>query len=166
MNLLLPIGLGILTWSLAEYFIHRFLGHVTTKNFFGVEHTAHHSRGNYFAPWWKKAVTAVLVVAAMGPVAVLLTSWASGLAYTFGFVGFYLSYEVLHRLEHVWRGVGPYARWARRHHFHHHFHNPKMNHGVTSPIWDLVFGTYEKPAEVLRVPEKLKMHWLTDPATG
>jgi len=58
-------------------------------------------------------------------------------------------------------GVGFYGRWARRHHFYHHFHDPKVNHGVTSPIWDIVFGTYHKP-DVIRVPEKLKMVWLCD----
>ena len=49
----------------------------------------------------------------------------------------------------------------RRHHFHHHFHNPKRNHGVTSPLWDLLFRTYERPA-VVRVPMKHAMGWLVE----
>ena len=36
---------------------------------------------------------------------------------------------------------------------------------MTTPIWDLVFGTYQQP-EIIPVPEKLKMRWLTDPDTG
>lgn len=40
-----------------------------------------------------------------------------------------------------------------------------MNHGVTSPIWDIVFGTYVEP-EQIRVPEKLAMEWLCDPQSG
>jgi hypothetical protein len=35
------------------------------------------------------------------------------------------------------------------------------NHGVTSPLWDKVFGTYEAPAQV-RVPRRLAMIWLVD----
>jgi hypothetical protein len=32
---------------------------------------------------------------------------------------------------------------------------------VTTPIWDLVFGTYRKPAKI-KVPSKLAMAWLLD----
>ncbi|MBL8787841.1 MAG: sterol desaturase family protein [Deltaproteobacteria bacterium] len=159
--MLIAIVLGILTWSFLEYVIHRFLGHHRTwarKNPFGIEHTAHHSRGNYFAPAWKKGLAAGLFLAILLPPAWLLAG-SYGLAYVIGFTAFYLSYEVLHRLMHVWAGVGPYGRWARRHHFFHHFHDPKKNHGVTSPIWDLVFGTYVRPEKIV-VPEKLAMPWL------
>jgi sterol desaturase/sphingolipid hydroxylase (fatty acid hydroxylase superfamily) len=48
---------------------------------------------------------------------------------------------------------------VRKHHFHHHFENPKMNHGVTTPVWDLVFGSYE-PATVVHVPGKLTPRWM------
>lgn len=166
MPVLLSALLGALTWTFLEYVIHRFLGHEHTKNPFGAEHTAHHSRGNYFAPWYKKLGAAIATTAITLPPAVLLVGPAAGSAYVAGLVGFYLCYEVLHRLEHVHAGFGAYGRWARRHHFYHHFHDPSMNHGVTTPIWDLVFGTYVPVAEKIRVPEKLQMSWLCDPATG
>ena len=47
----------------------------------------------------------------------------------------------------------------------HHFVDARFNHGVTSPLWDVVFGTYRAPG-VIPVPVKLKMQWLTDPQTG
>lgn len=160
--------LGATTWSLAEYVIHRWAGHDRrfVNNPFGAEHTAHHGRGNYFAPTWKKlAVAAVACALLIGP-AVLVAGPPAGSAYVAGFVAFYGYYETLHRLEHVWAGVGPYARWARKHHFFHHFHDPSMNHGVTTPIWDHVFGTYRPVDGAIRVPEKLAMAWVVDPATG
>ena len=166
MSILLSLFLGAFTWTFLEYMIHRFLGHEHTKNFFGWEHTAHHSRGNYFAPWYKKFGAAVGTTLVTLPPAVLLVGPVLGSAYVAGLVGFYLYYEVLHRLEHVHQGVGAYGRWARRHHFYHHFHDPKMNHGVTSPIWDMLFGTYVPVTEKIRVPEKLQMSWLVDAATG
>ncbi len=165
------IGIGIallvgaIGWTLTEYCVHRWLGHRFTKNVFGREHVAHHSRGNYFAPTWKKACAAVVVAAVLIGPAVLLAGPQIGGAFVFGFVTMYIAYEVLHRLEHVHEGIGAYGRWARRHHFYHHFHDPKMNHGVTSPVWDIVFGTYVKP-ELIRVPQKLQMQWLCDPTTG
>ena len=165
MTLIIAAVLGALGWSLSEYCIHRWAGHRFTKNVFGREHQAHHGKGDYFAPAWKKAGAAAGGAALLIGPSVLVAGPAHGSAFVAGLVGFYLYYELLHRLEHVWEGVGPYGRWARRHHFHHHFHDPRTNHGVTSPIWDLAFGTYVKPG-VIRVPDKLKMRWLIDPATG
>lgn len=162
MTTVLAVLLGIATWSFLEYVIHRWAGHdrrLVKKTPFGHEHTRHHSEGNYFAPTWKKAAMAAVVVPLIaGPVSAVV-GLQLGLAYSLGFVGFYLTYEWLHRQLHVSPGVGPYARWARKHHFFHHFHKPSMNHGVTSPIWDWVFGTLEWP-EQIRVPERLAMEWL------
>ena len=158
--------LGAFTWTLLEYVIHRWLGHDRRfrNNPFAKEHIRHHAVGDYFAPSWKKLGAALLIGALVGPVAVLLAGTA-GLSFTLGLLGFYGVYEVLHRLMHVTAGIGPYARWARRHHFAHHFVDARLNHGVTSPLWDHVFGTYHKPA-IITVPPKLCMRWLRDDATG
>ena len=37
-----------------------------------------------------------------------------------------------------------------------------MNHGVTTPVWDLVFGTYERVEGPVKVPRRLAMRWLVD----
>jgi len=159
--------LGALTWSLLEYCIHRWAGHDRRfrGNIFSKEHVRHHSQGDYFAPGWKKGGAFVLAIGIVAPPAIWLAGMGPGIAYALGLASFYLAYEVLHRLEHVHPGIGAYGRWARRHHFHHHFVNPAANHGVTSPIWDFVFRTYEAPSTIT-VPEKLAMEWLTDPETG
>jgi sterol desaturase/sphingolipid hydroxylase (fatty acid hydroxylase superfamily) len=158
---------GIASWSLLEYLLHRFLGHDarTLPNFFSVEHTRHHGVGDYFAPSWKKAIAALATFGAVAPLASLAAGRELGLAFALSFVAMYGVYEVVHRRAHTHVGIGAYGRWLRRHHFHHHFENPRANHGVTSPVWDLVFGTFE-PARRVRVPAKLRMRWLCDPATG
>ena len=158
---------GGVSWTLLEYCIHRWLGHHPRliKNPFGVEHTAHHSRGDYFSPSWKKVLFAVGFLVVLGYPATLIGGLFYGPAFLASLVCSYGFYELLHRLEHVWAGFGAYGRWARRHHFYHHFHDPSKNHGVTTPLWDLVFGTYVSPG-VIRVPQKLKMRWLCDPTTG
>lgn len=158
--------LGALTWTLLEYAIHRWLGHGARArlNPFGVEHVRHHIEGNYFAPTWKKLIAGSLVAVVVGVPATLLAG-RMGAAYAVGLLGFYATYESLHRLEHIWGGIGPYGRWARRHHFTHHFSDARVNFGVTSPLWDLAFGTYRSPTLIV-VPRKLSMDWLRDPATG
>jgi sterol desaturase/sphingolipid hydroxylase (fatty acid hydroxylase superfamily) len=129
-----------------------------------MEHTRHHARGNYFAPSWKKIVTALAALALVALLAAFVVGFRLGLPYAIGFAGFYMTYERVHRRAHTHAGTGPYARFLRRHHFWHHFENPKANHGVTSPIWDYVFGTRESP-KMIHVPRKLAMEWLVNPAT-
>ena len=158
---------GVLTWTLLEYLIHRWMGHDRRfrRSPFGIEHVRHHVEGNYFAPTWKKLVAAALVAAVLCGPAIAIAGVANGVAYVAGLVAFYGVYEWLHRREHTHAGVGPYGRWARRHHFHHHFVDARTNHGVTSPLWDVAFGTYRRPTKI-RVPVKLCMAWLRDPVTG
>ena len=166
-SVILALFLGALTWSFLEYCIHRWMGHDKRLrgNPFGQEHTRHHSQGDYFAPAHKKALAAVLALALTLPPSVFAAGWLLGGAFSAGLVVFYLYYEVLHRREHTHAGIGAYGRWARRHHFYHHFVDPSCNHGVTSPLWDMVFGTYRTP-EMIPVPRKLQMRWLANPETG
>lgn len=157
---------GAATWSLLEYVIHRWLGHGRRLrgNPFGVEHLRHHVEGDYFAPTWKKAAVVTPFALAVGTPAYALAGPA-GVGYIGGLVALYVVYEWFHRREHTHGGVGPYGRWARRHHFHHHLVDARTNFGVTSPLWDIVFGTYRVPG-VIKVPARLTMVWLVDPATG
>jgi sterol desaturase/sphingolipid hydroxylase (fatty acid hydroxylase superfamily) len=161
------IALGVLTWTFLEYLIHRWMGHDRRfrRSPFGIEHVRHHIEGNYFAPTWKKLIAAAIVTAVLCGPAIAIAGAQVGISYVGGLIVFYGVYEWLHRREHTHPGLGAYGRWARRHHFHHHFVDGRRNHGVTTPIWDFVFGTYQKPT-VIRVPTKLCMAWLLDPATG
>ncbi len=158
---------GAFTWSFLEYVFHRWAGHHPTfrkKNFFGPEHTRHHSEGDYFTAGWKKGAAAVVVLTLVG-VPTFVAFGIYGIAYAVGLAGFYACYEAFHFRAHSHAGITAYGRYMRRHHFFHHFENTAANHGVTSPIWDVVFGTYE-PASMIRVPRKLQMVWLADPETG
>lgn len=154
---------GVFTWSLLEYIFHRFLGHhpKLRPNPFATEHVRHHAEGNYFAPTYKKLFVSLVFFVAVLPLAVWLGGVGPGVAYSSGLVSMYVAYELLHRRLHTHSGIGFYGRWARRHHFHHHFGNPKMNHGVTSPLFDLIFRTHQ-PTTQVRVPRKLAMQWLCD----
>lgn len=167
MSVAIAVALGATTWTLLEYVIHRWGGHDRRfrRSPFGVEHVRHHVEGNYFAATWKKVVAAIVVGGVIVGPAIAIAGVGAGIGYTAGVMVCYGGYELLHRREHTHAGIGPYGRWARRHHFHHHFVDGRANHGVTSPLWDLVFGTYQKPSTI-NVPRKLVMAWLIDPDTG
>jgi len=166
-KMLVAASLGVLTWTFLEYQIHRHMGHDRRfrKSPFGLEHVRHHIEGDYFAPTWKKLIVAAIASVVLCVPAIAIFGTAIGASYVAGLITFYGAYEVLHRREHTHPGIGPYGRWARRHHFHHHFVDARANHGVTSPLWDLVFGTYQKPGTI-KVPRRLLMAWLVDPETG
>jgi hypothetical protein len=161
-DMLLAVCFGALTWTLLEYLIHRFLGHVHRTNLFAREHLRHHAEGNYFAPAWKKVAAAVVFALLLGPPAALLVGVRTGLVYVLAVIGAWLAYEWIHWWAHVHPGWTAYGRWVRRNHFAHHFHHPRLGHGVSSPVWDLAFGTWKAAPERIEVPERLAMRWLLD----
>jgi sterol desaturase/sphingolipid hydroxylase (fatty acid hydroxylase superfamily) len=160
MSIAIWMSLGVFGWSFAEYAIHNWVGHLGRgRNEFSREHLKHHARGHYFASARKKATAATPAILGMAIITGLVLGWSRGLAFTAGFAAAYVAYEVLHRRLHTHAPWGLYGRWARRHHFHHHFMDPRRNHGVTSPLWDFVLGTYTRPT-VVRVPRQQAMVWL------
>lgn len=154
--------LGMIFWTFSEYMLHRFLGHVPKSPFnrtrFHKEHTKHHFIRDYFALNIDKLLTCI----AFGPVvffiSYFLVSKEFATFFTIGFLVMYFVYELIHRNLHVRKPTHRYAAFMRVHHFYHHFGDEQMNHGVTSPVWDVVFGTYVK-VNLITVPKKYELRW-------
>ncbi len=158
------LTLGFLTWTFAEYGLHNWYGHGSKgRNRFSREHLKHHTNGQYFAPTKEKALAAALALAIATPAAILIAGPLLGLCYAAAFSVTYLSYEWFHRRCHTHAPKTRYGAKMRKHHLHHHYTRPKENHGVTSPIWDYVFGTLT-PSSTVRVPERkiFEVPWLVD----
>jgi sterol desaturase/sphingolipid hydroxylase (fatty acid hydroxylase superfamily) len=159
------VAVGMALWTFGEYLMHRFAMHAMRgKGMASREHLRHHAERDSVLESWYFAWTGVITVGIalainaawlLGPVGVCLgAGWVAG----YGF------YDWIHWRAHRRPVAHPYERWVRRHHFHHHFGHPTANHGVTTPVWDLVFGTYERVDGPLRVPRRLAMVWLVDDA--
>ena len=154
--------LGIILWTFIEYVLHRFLGHVHKgKNFFKAEHSLHHSKFEYFAPASKKAVSALIVFGMLFFSLRLVFTMENVFSFLVGLFGMYFLYELTHFRFHAKNPVAKPFVILRKHHFYHHFHNPKTNFGVTTRFWDRVFGTFIK-VEKVRIPQKMAMNWLLD----
>jgi len=161
---LLAAGVGAIGWTLLEYVLHRFVFHGASAKRLGArEHRRHHAQVDYFAPWPQKALAALAATAVIMPLSMLIAGAPSGLSFSAGFIAMYLLYEVLHRRAHTHPPTGAYGRWRRKNHFAHHFVDPRLAQGVTSPVWDWVFGT-RLPVETVPVPRRLAMIWLADPS--
>jgi len=62
MKIIIFFVLGIISWPLIEYLLHRFLGHtLKIKTQFKTQHTRHHMETDYFAPHVLKIAAAIPV---------------------------------------------------------------------------------------------------------
>lgn len=169
-SLVLVAGLpaGVFLWSFMEYVLHRFAFHEAKgRNYGSREHLRHHGSDDTVLESWYLSWAGVLLVGLaaipfLGHLAgVTQLGWGVGIGYVAGY-GFYdWVHWRAHRRPIPGGSFGRYERWLRKHHFTHHFHAPLMNHGVSSPLWDHVFGTLVTVDQV-QVPRRMTMRWLTD----
>ena len=159
------LAAGWALWTLAEYLLHRFaMHHLYGRGIMSREHLEHHVHAS-----WSFDLTHLLSWAGMLAVGVgvwmPLTRWiagpAAGIGVAVGWAVGYGVYEYCHAQAHLRGPSGTYSHWLRVHHFHHHFGHPMANHGVSTAVWDRVFGTLERPERV-RVPRRLALRWLVD----
>ena len=149
----IPSGflIGLFLWTLAEYTLHRFLFHHTPttprqERIFFLFHGIHHAQ-----PQVKTRLVMPLPVSI--PLAlvfyglfylvlgVLLRSpqWVAPLMS--GFLSGYLAYDLTHYATHHFPMRSGYAKYIKRYHMQHHYKDPATRFGVSSPVWDWVFGT-------------------------
>lgn len=136
---------GIFFWTLTEYALHRFVFHheaqsSRTRSFIYLLHGNHHEyprdRQRLFMPPVPSLILSsgffLLFWGVMGTYA---------LAFFPGFMLGYLIYGTMHYAIHAWN---PPFKWMkglwRNHHLHHYKHDDK-GFGVSSTLWDHVFGT-------------------------
>jgi sterol desaturase/sphingolipid hydroxylase (fatty acid hydroxylase superfamily) len=59
-----------------------------------------------------------------------------------GLVAGYLWYDLTHYAVHHLSQRTAFGKLQRRNHLVHHFAQPNARFGVTTPLWDICFGTY------------------------
>lgn len=157
--------LGFFLWGLAEYLLHRFAMHqLRGRGIMSREHLEHHVRASWqWSSVFLLSWSGILIVgfALWTPLGWVVVGAPFGVALAAGWSIGYFFYEYQHAMAHLRAPKGRYTTWMRHHHFHHHFGHPMANHGVSWPLWDRVFGTYEQP-QLVRVPRRLAMAWLVD----
>jgi len=160
------LAIGFLLWTGLETIIHR-LGHAKGRTRIASEHLQHHVHPDYFTPLRQKLPALGPVVLAVGAGVGVWAGWGLGISVAAGLFGGWLHYEWLHQSIHLRAPRTRYGRWARRHHLHHHFTNPRVNNGVTTPIWDYILGTHAD-ADSIVVPTKFArlFPWLSERADG
>lgn len=154
--------LGCAAWTLAEYLLHRFLGHEWKfQNKFRIEHQKHHQKKNYFASNLDKLLVSMAAIFILGVFLLPIFGIYKSAYFIIGFLITYLAYEFFHRSLHVRAPKTKIGKALCRHHFYHHFGNGAMNHGVTTRFWDKVFKTY-KEVDLVRIHQDYAMDWLCE----
>lgn len=140
---------GLLVWTLTEYVFHRFLFHFKPTSGFGKKlvylfHGVHHDFPQEADRLVMPPTSSLPIAAFMFLLHYATAGWAALPVYT-GFLCGYLYYEFVHYSVHFKRRkpLG-WTEKQRKNHFLHHFRDPTDRYGVTSPLWDFIFGTYKK----------------------
>ncbi|MGZ3900048.1 MAG: sterol desaturase family protein [Bacteroidia bacterium] len=135
---------GIIVWSLMEYILHRYLFHIDDyfpilKRMHYVFHGVHHENPRDHERLFMPPVPGVII-------AVLLTGFLflfigrNSLALMAGIANGYLLYAYIHYMVHTRPGKLFFHKlWI--HHLKHHYKYPDKAFGVSSPLWDIIFGT-------------------------
>lgn len=155
--------LGFVLWPVLEYSLHRILAHtVSFRNKFKTEHLKHHAQRDYFAAGADKLFAAVPSATALFLAAWAAAGAAAAAAFTIGFLACYMFYEWVHKRFHTHAPPHALGLRLRKHHFIHHFADPRSNHGVTTTLFDHVFGTF-KTAEHVVIPRAFVPLWMFEP---
>lgn len=136
---------GMLFWTLFEYIMHRFVFHWVAESdrarkIVYVMHGNHHhfprDKERLFMPPVPSLILAsiifTLLYLVMGTVVFMFFP---------GFILGYLMYGTMHYAIHAWN---PPFKWMKplwRNHHLHHYKNEHRGFGVSTTLWDHVFGT-------------------------
>ena len=138
LELLALVLMGLVSWTLVEYALHRFVLHGLQP--FKRWHSAHHERPT--ALIWAPTILSATLIALLVflPTRLVGDRWQA-CAVTLGLLIGYLAYAVTHHAIHHWPANNKWLKHRTRSHaLHHHLRQPGF-FGVTSGFWDEVFRT-------------------------
>jgi len=146
---------GLLVWSLAEYALHRFIFHYVPTSGWGKQiHFMFHGVHHDYPSDSTRLVMPPIVSIPLAFLFYFLFKNILGTRYLppffAGFILGYLAYDLTHYAVHHFSLRGRISLYLKQQHMRHHYMDPDGNYGVSSPLWDFVFGTYMKkqPQEI------------------
>jgi 4-hydroxysphinganine ceramide fatty acyl 2-hydroxylase len=137
---------GLLCFTLVEYCMHRFLYHSHDEHLMvkGTwQYTIHGVHHDYPKDKERLAMPPLLALLVSSGFFALFRSLMSDFVYAFypGFLLGYALYLLVHYLVHAFAPPRNFLRYLWKHHSLHHYRHHDKAYGVTSPLWDYLFGT-------------------------
>ncbi len=138
-------GIGVFSWTIFEYIAHRFLFHMTPttergKKISYIMHGNHHHYPRDKQRLFMPAIPSIILASLIFSVQYLIMG---NLAFCFfpGFLLGYLMYGSMHYAIHAWNPPFKFMKPLWRNHHLHHYKDEHRGFGVSSTLWDRVFGT-------------------------
>jgi len=140
---------GLIVWTLTEYFLHRVLFHFPAKSrvsqylvfmFHGVHHDAPRDKTRLVMP----PAGAVIIMAGLWMLFSAVIPSPHVEPFTAFFIIGYLIYDYIHYATHHFPMRHPWMHFLKTYHLKHHYAEKGVRYGVSTPLWDLVFGTYPR----------------------
>jgi len=147
LNFIELFALGLFVWTLVEYIMHRFVFHYApadkpwAQRIHFIFHGVHHD-------YPSDAMRLVLPPSVSIPLAALFYFLFNAIlpandiwGFFPGFILGYLIYDITHYAIHHFNFKGSIWKKIKQHHMLHHYQAPDKGYGVSSPMWDKVFGS-------------------------
>jgi dihydroceramide fatty acyl 2-hydroxylase len=150
----LVLAAGFTLWTFAEYLLHRYLFHYEATTAWGKRqmkliHGIHHQFPNDTDRLVIPPTVGFFVALGFLGLYCLLFGWHLGVVLMAGFLIGYMTYDFTHYSTHHRKPLTFLGRAARRRHLLHHYKYPDACYGVSTGLWDWVFGTNEARARAL-----------------
>ncbi len=141
---------GMFFWTFFEYMLHRFAFHFIADNEQAMKivyiiHGNHHEyprdRERLFMPPVPSLILSSFIFCMMYFIAKWFGVTGNVFAFFPGFMLGYLMYGSMHYAIHAWN---PPYKWMKplwRNHHLHHYKNDHLGFGVSTTLWDRLFGT-------------------------
>ena len=148
-ELLSIIGLvffGFFVWTITEYLLHRFVFHLELKSKLGsrihfIFHGVHHD----YPSDSRRLVMPPSISIPLAAMFYFLFSFLIGdvsvIPFFAGFLTGYLFYDMTHFAIHHFNMHSKFWLALKNHHIKHHFQNSNKGYGVSSSLWDIIFGS-------------------------
>lgn len=136
---------GMLFWSFFEYIAHRFIFHLVSEKkslqkFAYTLHGNHHHFPRDKQRLFMPPVPSIIIASAIFGLMYLVIRQNTFMFFP-GFILGYLLYGSMHYAIHAWNPPFKWMKGLWRNHHLHHYKNEHNGFGVSSTLWDHVFGT-------------------------
>jgi 4-hydroxysphinganine ceramide fatty acyl 2-hydroxylase len=136
---------GFFTWTLVEYLMHRFAFHYEAKAESGKKmiymlHIIHHDHPTDSDKLYQPPLVNLVIVALLfGFIYLIMNNFV--FLFLPGIILGYLAYSTIHYSIHKFKPPFDFLKPIWRHHNLHHYRFQNKGFGVSSPFWDVIFGT-------------------------
>ncbi|MDZ4715287.1 MAG: sterol desaturase family protein [Cytophagales bacterium] len=142
--------LGMLCFTWVEYNVHRYVFHMspTTQQKADMQYTMHGVHHEFPKDKTRLAMPPILSITLSTLLLLLFRMVLGDLVFSFlpGFLCGYAAYLAVHYMVHAYQPPRNFLKMLWVNHAVHHYKNGVGVYGVSSPLWDYIYGTMGKTA--------------------